>query len=249
MYRILIVEDNADLAFGLRNNLEFEGYEVDWVGNGTEALELATSGNYDLIILDLKLPGLPGLEVLDRLRARWIMTPVLILSAMNETEDVIRGLRTGADGYMTKPFELRELLARIDALLRRYSLARSVGPAITTSLVGPGTGPASTESTSETHRLRFDDIVVDIDAREVFRDGRPVALRHREMDLLLALVRHPGHVISRVELLHEVWGQRNAIRTRTVDVHITWLRHKLEKDPAHPRHIVTVSRAGYRFDP
>jgi len=226
MTRILLVEDNPDLAFGLRNNLEFEGYAVEVAEDGVAGLEAARATRPDLIILDLMLPRMDGFRVLQALRSEGIDSPVLILTARGEEVDKVRGFRLGADDYVTKPFGLMELLARVEALLRRGG--RSAGND------GPGIE-------------RFGDIEIDPATREVRRAGAPVALTPKEFDLLLALVRRRGHIASRTELLREVWGHRAAVITRTVDTHVAELRRKLEDDPAEPRHILTVRKAGYRL--
>jgi len=176
------------------------------------------------------MPGLDGYRVLRTLREEGISTPVLILSARGEETDKVRGFRLGADDYVTKPFSLLELLARVEALLRRAS-----APA----------GPADAEG--ETHR--FGDVTVDTVSQQVTRAGEPVQLTHREYTLLLALIRRKGAVVSRVELLKAVWGYRGAVHSRTVDTHIAELRRKLEADPANPRHIVTIRKSGYRLQP
>jgi DNA-binding response OmpR family regulator len=226
--RILLVEDNADLAFGLRATLEFEGYEVDVVDDGRKAIDEVRDLEPDLVLLDLMLPGLDGYEVLSRLRKAGNRTPVLVLTARGEEADVLTGFDLGADDYVTKPFSTGELLARVRALLRRAG--------------GPGGG----------ERLpveRFGDVEVNPASGTVIRDGEPVTLTPKEFDLLVALLRRRGAVASRTELLGEVWAYANPdVETRTVDVHIAELRRKLERDPANPRHIVTVRKKGYRLE-
>jgi DNA-binding response OmpR family regulator len=226
MQRILIVEDNPDLAFGLRNNLEIEGYEITVAVDGLEGLERARTLRPDLMILDLNLPGLDGYRVLRTLREEGSTTPVLILSARGEEADKVRGFRMGADDFVTKPFSLLELLARVQALLRRAA---------------PDAAAATTES------YRFGDVIVDANAQAVTRGGEPVSLTHREFALLMALLRRQGGVATRQELLREVWGYRTAVMSRTVDTHVAELRRKLEDDVAQPRHIVTVRKTGYRL--
>ena len=227
MNRILIVEDNADLAYGLRNNLEIEGYAVDVASDGHAGLAAARSGPPDLVILDLMLPGLDGYRVLKALREDRLDMPVLILTAHGEEADKVRGFRLGADDYVTKPFGILELIARVGALLRRASRT------------APATGR---------NREDFGDIAVDRSARMVFRKGESVPLTPMEFDLLCALLRRNGAVASRLDLLQEVWGHSSAVLTRTVDTHIAELRRKLEEDPAAPRHILTARKAGYRLD-
>lgn len=224
MTRVLIVEDNHDLAFGLRNNLEIEGYTVDVAADGPSGLASASESHPDLIVLDLMLPGIDGYRVLRQLRQDGLTMPVLILTARGEEADKVFGFRLGADDYVTKPFGVLELLARIEALLRRSR--------------PPGTPKAV---------QRFGDVEVDVSTRLVRRAGREVALTPMEFDLLVALMRRNGAVASRIELLSEVWGHSATVLTRTVDTHIGELRRKLEADPSTPRHILTARKAGYRL--
>jgi two-component system, OmpR family, alkaline phosphatase synthesis response regulator PhoP len=227
MRRILIIEDNPDLAFGLRNNLEIEGYETDVAHDGLDGLDKARSMQPDLIILDLNLPGMDGYRVLRTLRDEASVTPVLILSAKGEEADKVRGFRLGADDYVTKPFGLLELLARVEALLRR--------------------APSEIRSPPET--LQFGQITIEPTAQRVLLSGQSVEITHKEFSLLMALARRAGAVATRQELLREVWGHRSAVLSRTVDTHVAELRRKLESDPAQPRHIVTVRKTGYRLQP
>jgi DNA-binding response OmpR family regulator len=226
MTRVLIVEDNEDLAFGLRNNLEIDGYAVEVAADGPSGLAAARRHRPDLIVLDLMLPGMDGYRVLRQIREDGLGMPVLILTARGEEADKVRGFRLGADDYVTKPFGVLELLARIEALLRRSR---------------PAAAPAA--PATET----FGDVEVDPATRSVRRAGHEVALTPMEFDLLVALLRRQGAVASRVELLKEVWGHSSAVLTRTVDTHIGELRRKLEADPARPRHILTIRKAGYRL--
>jgi DNA-binding response OmpR family regulator len=223
MRRILVVEDNVDLAVGLKNNLEIEGYEVTLAHDGTDGLAAMQRGSPDLVVLDLMLPAMDGYRVLHEIRQTRPTLPVLLLTARSEEADKVRGLKLGADDYVTKPFGILELLARIEALLRR---AR----------------PAAASS------YRFGTVDVDATRRTVTRDGQPIALTPMELDLLLALLRREGAVASRTELLQEVWGHSAAVLTRTVDTHIAELRRKLERDPAAPAFILTARKAGYRID-
>ncbi|HEU5261312.1 MAG TPA: response regulator transcription factor [Gemmatimonadales bacterium] len=225
---ILVVEDNPDLAYGLRNNLEIEGYDVDVAGDGTKGLAQARDARPDLIILDLMLPGLDGYRVLRALRDEGRQMPILILTARGEEADKVRGLRLGADDYVTKPVGVLELLARVEALLRRATPR------------DPRDAAAAPE--------RFGAIEVLPASRTVLRDGHPVPLTPKEFDLLVALLRRRGAVASRLELLTEVWGYCAEVLSRTVDTHVAELRRKLEADPAVPRHILTVRKAGYRFE-
>ncbi|HEX7243928.1 MAG TPA: response regulator transcription factor [Longimicrobiaceae bacterium] len=229
MSRILVVEDNANLAYGLRTSLELEGHEVVVAEDGAEGLREARRCAPELVILDLMLPETDGYRVLKTLREEGAAVPVLILTARGEEADKVLGFRLGADDYVTKPFGLLELLARVEALLRR------------TAKPEPGGGGAAAET------LRFGRVEVVPSARQVRREGEEVPLTPKEFDLLMALARRGGGVASRLELLAEVWGHRAAVMTRTVDMHVAQLRRKLEEDPADPRHIVTVWKAGYRL--
>ncbi|HKF43811.1 MAG TPA: response regulator transcription factor [Thermoanaerobaculia bacterium] len=226
MSRILLVEDNPDLAFGLRNNLEIEGYEVEVAADGSIGLERARGSRPDLLILDLMLPRLDGFRLLQALRERDRETPVLILTARGDEPDKVRGLKLGADDYVTKPFGVMELLARVEALLRRGRPPRAPAPG---------------------HPVRFGDVVVDPRTRTVVRGGRPVELTPKEFELLLALLSRGGAVATRMELMREVWGYSDDAVSRTIDTHIGELRRKLEADPAAPRHILTARKVGYRL--
>jgi two-component system alkaline phosphatase synthesis response regulator PhoP len=225
MTRVLVVEDDPDLAFGLRTTLEIEGYTAEVAADGLDGLRRAREDRPDLVILDLMLPGMDGYRVLRTLRAEGNRVPVLILTARGEEADKVLGFRSGADDYVTKPFGLLELLARVEALLRR---------------AGGGVAEALPVD-------RFGQVEMDRGARTVTRRGEAVSLAPREFDLLLALYDRNGGVISRQDLLREVWGHRGAVLTRTVDIHVAELRRKLEDDPAEPRHILTVWKKGYRL--
>jgi DNA-binding response OmpR family regulator len=227
--RVLVVEDNADLAYGLRNNLEIEGYKVDVAGDGTRGLALARTAGPDLIILDLMLPGLDGFRVLRALRDEGRRLPILVLTARGEESDKVRGLRLGADDYVTKPFGVLELLARVEALFRRA-------------------GAAAVTPATLAERERFGDVEVVPASRAVLRQGKAVTLTPKEYDLLIALLRRQGAVASRTELLTEVWGYSASVLSRTVDTHVAELRSKLEQDAAQPKHILTVRKAGYRLE-
>jgi DNA-binding response OmpR family regulator len=230
MNRILVIEDNRDLAFGLRNNLEIEGYEVKVACDGVAGLKSFADSKPDLVILDIMLPQLDGFRVLKALRQEGHGTPVLLLTAKSEEFDKVRGLRMGADDYVTKPFGLLELLARVEALLRR-------------------TRPRAITSgeTREVHR--FGNIEVDADTCTVRRASEPVELAPKEFSLLLALLRARGTVVPRLKLMQEVWGYSAAVVSRTVDTHIAELRRKLEENPGAPRHILTIRKTGYRLKP
>jgi DNA-binding response OmpR family regulator len=224
---ILIIEDNADIARGLRDNLEVEGYEVDVALDGEQGLARLRGRPPKLVILDLMLPRLDGMQVLRRLRDEGFEMPVLILSARAGEAEKVRGFRVGADDYVTKPFGLRELLARVDALFRRRRR-------LTESDRVAAAPPA-----------RFGDVEIHYDSRTVLKRGEPVALRPREFDLLAALARRANTVVARRSLLDEVWAYDDGVQTRTVDTHVVELRRKIESDPTHPRYIVTVRKAGY----
>jgi two-component system alkaline phosphatase synthesis response regulator PhoP len=220
---ILIVEDNADLAYGLRNNLEIDGHAVTTVDTGEQAIDAVRHRRPDLIVLDLMLPGLDGYQVLRRVRADGHDMPVLILSARTQETDKVMGFRLGADDYVTKPFGVLEVLARVGALLRRASRYAALSAV-----------------------ERIGDIEINQDARVATRNGVAVDLAPMEYALLMALVARRGGTASRLELLRDVWGHSAAVVTRTVDTHIAELRRKLEADPAHPVHILTVRKVGYR---
>ena len=230
MSRILIIEDNADLAFGLRNNLEIEGYEVEVSGDGEAGLARARRSPPDLVILDLMLPKLDGFRVLKAIRQDALAMPVLILTARGEEADKVRGLKLGADDYVTKPFGVLEILARVEALLRR-------SPDL----------PAAKRSGPLPRTERFGEMAIDLASRTVSRAGNDVEVAPKEYDLLVALLRRRGAVVSRQELIREVWGYSDDVISRTIDTHIAELRRKLEADPAAPRHILTVRKVGYRL--
>lgn len=227
MTRILLVEDNTDLAAGLRYNLELEGYDVMLAEDGETGLEKAIDESPDLVILDAMLPRMDGFRVLQRLRADGIQTPVLMLTALSEEEDKVRGFRLDADQYVTKPFHLLELLERVKSLLRRKDAH---------SPAGRGKEP-----------IRFGEVCVDPAKRTVHVADEEVSLTPRAFDLMLALIAKRGAVASRAELLRDVWGHRGLVMTRTVDSHIKELRKKLERDPSEPEHFITVWKVGYRF--
>jgi DNA-binding response OmpR family regulator len=224
--RILLVDDEPGLRRTLSDRLRKEGYGVETAANGVIASEMARKSDYDLIILDLNLPAKNGLAVCQELRRDGKNVAVLMLTARDGVADKITGLKLGADDYMTKPFESAELMARIEALLRR---TRAAEP-----------GP---------EEYVFGEICVRPRAGQVLRGGRPVRLSAQEFKLLCHFVRHPDVVFSRDELLDAVWGYQATPETRTVDVHVSWLRQKLESDPHSPAMIVTVYGLGYRFEP
>src|SRR5487761_835837 len=223
--RILIVEDEAALATTLKDRLLKEGYAVNVAHDGNSGMEKATRDPFDLLILDLMLPGQNGLSICQKLRQLGSNAPILMLTARRQTMDKVIGLRTGADDYLTKPFKMVELLARVDALLRRAGPGKSTGSA----------------------RYQFGDLQIDIRSTEVTREGQPVALSAKEFQLLKYFVEHRGATLSRDELLKEVWGYGGQPTTRTVDVHVAWLRQKIERDPKNPQFVVTIVGLGYKF--
>ena len=224
--RVLLVEDNAAHALAVSDRLRREGYDVDHVADGDQGQRLALDAPYDVLVLDVMLPGPSGLAIAESLRSRGLDVPILMLSARGEVADRVVGLSVGADDYLAKPFEFIELLARIDALLRRAGRRRDA------------------EAVPD---IAFGDVVADFRTFSVTRAGRRVKLSSREMDLLRYLATNPGAVITRDELLDEVWGSDAMPTPRTVDVHIARLRQKLEPTPATPRFILTVHGRGYRF--
>jgi DNA-binding response OmpR family regulator len=228
---ILIIEDNETLALGLRTSLEVEGYKVTCVTDGSEALTWLDQHTPDLIVLDLMLPGLNGFEVLRRYRGRGGRAAVLILSARDQEVDKVQGFRIGADDYVVKPVGVLELLARVEAIIRRVSLTAN----------GTGDGPPRTAL------HRFADVLVDLRTRTVLRGGNSVDLSPMEFDFLAYLIESGGDIVSRETLMQQVWRYSIGVTSRTVDLHVARLRNKLEPDPAQPRHLITVRKAGYRF--
>jgi DNA-binding response OmpR family regulator len=222
---ILLIEDNRDYARTLQANLEREGYEVTVAASGVEGLERAKAVAPDLIILDLMLPAMNGFTVLQRLRDEGREAPVLIMTALGTEEEKLRGFGLGADDYVVKPCGLLEILARVKALLKR----------------------AGTATTPRTSEFQLGDLTIDFGARLVRRGVQELSLRPKEFDLLAALVRHRGRVVSRADLLREVWGYAPGTESRTVETHLAALRERLGDDPQAPRYIVTVRRAGYRI--
>lgn len=224
MKRILLVEDEPGLVLTLTDRLHNEGYAVESSAAGDAGLERAAADPFDLIILDVMLPRKSGFDVCRDLRQRGISTPILMLTARGQTVDKVVGLKLGADDYLTKPFEMIELLARIEALLRR--------------------APAAPDGASA---YQFGPVRVDFRGAEVVRDGKPVTLSAREFQLLRYFIAHRGATLSRDQLLNEVWGYEAMPTTRTVDVHVAWLRQKLEENPKYPQFILTVHGLGYKF--
>jgi len=227
--RILVIEDDPDIARLVRLHLEDLGCTVRLEADGREGLRRAEDDPFDLIVLDLTLPGLDGLEVCKRLRSRSDYTPVLMLTARSSEIDRVLGLELGADDYLTKPFNIMELVARVKAIFRRVAALRA-----------PDAG-------SPGEMIRLAGIVVDLDRRQVTVDRRPVPLTAREFELLVFFARHPGRVFSRAQLLDRVWGYGHDGYEHTVNSHINRLRAKIEPDPSKPRYILTVWGVGYKM--
>ena len=225
--RILVVEDEEALRITLTDRLQSEDYTVESAADGEQGLQIALHGRFDLIILDVMLPKKKGFDVCRDIRRAGRTTPIIMLTARGETVDKVLGLKIGADDYLTKPFEMAELVARIEALLRRAPLRQS-----------------ETDAVRNFGRLR-----VDLRGTSVSRDGKPVALSAREFQLLRYFIEHPGATLSREVLLKEVWGYNADAFTRTVDVHVASLRQKLEEDPKKPSLFTTVLGLGYKFAP
>jgi len=221
--RILIVDDEPEIVRGLEDNLRFEGYQTLTAANGADALKMAEREAPDLIVLDLMMPVMSGWDVCRTLRGKGLDVPIIMLTARGEEADRVRGLELGADDYLAKPFSLRELLARVRAVLRRP-------------------GPRQ-----KNDALAFGDVRVRGRGRQVFKAGREVTLTRKEFDLLLYLLTHRGEVLTRERLLDEVWGYERFPTTRTVDTHVLRLRRKFESEPDHPQWILTVHGQGYRF--
>ena len=234
--KILVVEDEPALVDTLDYSLRRQGYAVVTAGDGRKAIELARSEHPDLIVLDIMLPGLDGFEVCRILRQE-TSVPILMLTARSEEVDKVVGLEVGADDYLTKPFSMRELMARVKALLRRVRLDREE--------IEVAQSPSSD---FVVERMVFDDLVIDLSRREVLCNGRVFHVKPKEFDLLVFLARNRGIVLSRDLILERVWGWEYDGGSRTVDVHVRWLREKIERDPSHPERLLTVRSIGYRFD-
>jgi two-component system, OmpR family, alkaline phosphatase synthesis response regulator PhoP len=222
--RLLLIEDEPGLVLTLRDRLSREGYAIETSSDGESGLERAAREPFDLVLLDVMLPRLNGFDVLRELRKRGAEMPVIMLTAKGQVVDKVVGLKLGADDYVTKPFEMVELLARIEAKLRR-------APAV----AHPSEG------------YQFDDVRIDFRRAEVTRNGAPLELSAREFQLLKYFIEHRGATLTREELLNEVWGYNSMPSTRTVDVHVAWLRQKIEPNPRHPQYILTVHGMGYKF--
>ena len=232
--KILIVEDEVSLQETLSYNLRKQGYEVETVGDGPSALEAARRLKPELILLDIMLPGMDGFEVCRILRNE-MSTPVLMLTARDDEIDRVVGLEVGADDYLTKPFSMRELIARVKAMLRRVRIIRE---------------EVSSSQIDIADKLvyEFGNMEIDIGRREVRIDRKPVNLKPKEYELLFYLAKHKNQVLSRDQILESVWGWDYVGDSRTVDVHVRWLREKIEVSPANPERIITVRGAGYRFE-
>ena len=224
MKRLLLVEDEPGLVLTLTDRLVREGYAIESSTDGESGLERAVAEGFDLVLLDVMLPRLSGLDVLRDLRRRGVETPVIMLTARGQVVDKVVGLKLGADDYVTKPFEMVELLARIEAKLRR-------APATPHPAAG----------------YQFGDVRIDFRRAEVTRAGAPLELSAREFQLLRYFIEHRGATLTREELLNEVWGYNSMPSTRTVDVHVAWLRQKIEPNSRHPQFILTIHGLGYKF--
>ena len=224
--RVLIVEDEPGLVLTLSDRLKSEGYEVGAASDGPAGLERATREKWDLILLDVMLPGASGFDVCRDIRQKGVQTPVIMLTARGQVLDKVLGLKLGADDYLTKPFDMLELTARIEVQLRRVAAAKS------------GTGAT---------RYEFGDIRIDFRKAEVTKNGEPIEMSAREFLLLKYFVEHREATLTRDELLNEVWGYHSMPSTRTVDVHVAWLRQKIEPNPRHPQYVLTVHGLGYKF--
>jgi DNA-binding response OmpR family regulator len=226
METVLLIEDDPAISLGLRKNLKFEGYEVLTAADGEKGLALAIDRRPDLIVLDIMLPNLSGFEIVKTLKRNEVEIPIIIISAKDQEIDKIMGLDLGADDYMTKPFSVRELVARINAVLRRKKRYER-----------------------EIDQFEFEAVQIDFVGRTVTRDGKPVDLSPREFDLLAFFVKHPNQVLERRQILNKVWGYDYYGTARTIDNFVTKLRQKLEVDPESPLHLLTVRGIGYKFVP
>ena len=226
MAKILVIEDEPDMAMGLRDNLEFEGYEVITAASGEDGIELAATEVPHCLLLDIMLPGIDGFETCRRLRKKGLRAPILMLTARGQEVDKVRGLELGADDYITKPFGLKELVARIRAALRRYD---------------PDGGSGTVQD------VRLGDSTLDFNRSLILRDGDEISLGHYETQILRMLWDCEGQVVSRVDLLKEIWGLENEPMNRSVDNHVVSLRRKIESNPSSPRHLLTVHGVGYKL--
>jgi two-component system alkaline phosphatase synthesis response regulator PhoP len=223
--RILLVEDEPGLVLTVSDLLAAEGYEVESAADGESGLLRASGKNFDVIILDVMLPKKNGFEVCRDLRQRGVDTPILMLTAKTQVKDRVTGLKLGADDYLSKPFDPAELLARLEALLRRVQKENRI--------------PLKT--------FQFGDVEVDFERARLLRSGQPVNMAGKELQLLQYLIHHRGRVVPREEILQNVWEYSSEVTSRTIDVHVVWLRQKLESNPQQPKHIHTIRGKGYRF--
>lgn len=230
-HRLLIIEDDADINKLVTMNLRSQQYLVESVARGDDGLEKALTGNYDLIVLDISLPGIDGLSVCQELRKRNINTPLLMLTARDAEVDRVLGLEMGADDYLTKPFSVRELQARVKALLRRAVLTQH-----------------QVQEAQNDHLLKIGELEIHRDRREVLKNGTLIDLTGTEFDLLVFMAQNPGKVFNRSELLDHVWGYQHSGYEHTVNSHINRLRTKIEKDTAKPNYVITVWGTGYKFN-
>ena len=224
MVKVLIIEDEPNMVLGLKDSCEYEGYEVAVARNGKEGLEKAGTEKPDIILLDVMLPLMSGIDVCRTLRRRGVETPIVMLTARSQETDKVVGLEVGADDYVTKPFSVKELLARIRAHLRRAA-----------------------KQVVEVESFTFGDVELNFKKYVARKGGRALELSAREFEILRYLIRHRGEIVTRDQLLDEVWGYESSTITRTVDNHIARLRQKIESNPSEPQHIITVHRLGYRF--
>lgn len=224
MHNILIVEDEEKMREGLKDNLEFEGYDVSMAADGEIAWQLIQKNKYDLILLDVMLPKMSGFEICKNTRNAGISTPIIMLTAKGEEIDKVLGLELGADDYITKPFSLRELLARIKAILRR-----------------------SQDNTVKSGEVTIGKLILNFSTYDAFENGEPIQMTHKEFEIVKYLWQHKNETVSRENLLSEIWEMDENITTRTVDNFILRLRQKIEFNPAHPRHILTVHGIGYKY--
>jgi two-component system, OmpR family, alkaline phosphatase synthesis response regulator PhoP len=223
--RVLIIEDEPGLVLTLSDRLKSEGYDVHAASDGPSGLERASRERWDVILLDVMLPGASGFDVCRDLRKRGVTTPVIMLTARGQVVDKVLGLKLGADDYLTKPFDMMELMARIEVQLRRHAAVSTASPA----------------------QYRFGDILLDVRKAEVTKAGKPLDLSAREFLLLKYLIEHREATLTRDELLNEVWGYHSMPSTRTVDVHVAWLRQKIEPNSRHPQYLLTIHGLGYKF--
>lgn len=224
MAHILVIEDEPSVAIALRDSLESEGHTTEVAADGGAGFQRASAENFDLILLDLMLPKMSGLEICQRLRAAEIETPIIMLTARSASSDAAFGLKLGADDYIPKPFDVGELLARIEAVLRRANRRQN-----------------------ERQIYNIGDVTLDLRRLKATKGGEAIDLTPREFEILQLLIAHTGETVTREQLLHHIWGEHASLYTRTIDAHITRLRQKIEPNPAHPEFIITAHRVGYRL--